>query len=108
MCAVSMIIDGYQKGLPGAHPWVAPAIDPNKTYPVQPTPITWPQAALQSPTRVEFEALKKEVEELKILLAAARRFDDNTGQPDCEQEEKVAFMKRLGEMLGVDMSEVLG
>lgn len=41
------------------------------------------------PSREEFETLKREVQELKKVLVAAKEYDDATGQPDCEMEEKV-------------------
>lgn len=58
------------------------------------------------PTREEFERLKAEVAELKELLKAAKRYDERTGQPDCEMEDKIALLKRLAELVGVDLSEV--
>lgn len=59
-------------------------------------------------SRQEFDDLKKEVEELKKLLAAAKEYDKNTGQPDCEQGDKVEFIKRLADFLGVDLGDVFG
>jgi hypothetical protein len=59
-------------------------------------------------SRDEFNALKKEVEELKILLLAAKRFDEETGQKNCEVEEKVAFIRQLAEFVGVDVDDVFG
>jgi hypothetical protein len=57
--------------------------------------------------RSEFNALKKEMEELKLLLIAAKRYDEQTGQPHCEHEEKVALIKRISELVGVEMKDVL-
>jgi hypothetical protein len=91
MCTVSYIGDDFNRRLPQHYPdytkWVLPA----------PT---------SAPTRREFEALKKEMQELKELLKAAKRYDEQTGQPDCEQEDKIALLKRLAELVGVDLSEV--
>jgi hypothetical protein len=91
MCTVSYIGDDFGKRLPG--------IAPNYTQWITSPPTN-------APTRAEFDALKKEMEELKDLLKAAKRYDERTGQPDCEQEDKVALLKRLAELVGVDLSEV--
>ena len=63
--------------------------------------------ALTPVTRHEFDALKKEVEELKLLLAAAKKYDEATGQPECEHKDKVAFLKSVAEFVGVDLADVL-
>lgn len=55
----------------------------------------------------EFEALRREVQELKELLKAAKKFDQATGQPDCEMDEKIAFIKQVAEFVGVDLQDVL-
>lgn len=95
MCAVSNIGDFYGRTVPERYPWVQPNL-PN-------TVITLPPEI----TKAEFDALKREVEELKKLLTAAKAFDAATGQPDCEQDEKVALLKRIAELVGVDLDEVL-
>lgn len=59
-------------------------------------------------TRQEFDDLKKEVAELVKLLKAAKRFDEATGQPDCEMDDKVALIKRIAGELGVDLGDVFG
>ncbi|VDM10415.1 unnamed protein product [Wuchereria bancrofti] len=57
-------------------------------------------------TKQEFEQLKKEVEDMKKLLIRAKEYDEKTGQPDCEMEEKVALLKKVAELVGVDLSEI--
>lgn len=54
----------------------------------------------------DVEKLKKEVEELKKLLLAAKAYDEALGEPHCETDEKVALIKKLAELVGVDMKEV--
>ena len=61
-----------------------------------------------SVTRKEFDELKREVETLKKLLIKAKEYDEKTNQPECEQEEKVALLKKVAEMVGVDLKDVLG
>lgn len=59
-----------------------------------------------SVSRVEFDALKAELESLKKLLIAAKQYDKETNQPDCEDAEKIALFRGLAKMLGVDLSDV--
>ena len=84
MCVVSMIGDTWKGNFP-------------TTYP------TFPEVS-----KVEFEALRREVEELKKLLVAAKNFDEATGQKDCEMEEKIKFIRQVADSVGVDLSEVFG
>lgn len=77
-------------------------------------PEKWPQWPAQpyipfnvaEVSRQEFDALKREMEELKKLLQAAKRFDEETGQPDCEMGDKVELIKRIAKMVGVEMGDV--
>lgn len=59
-------------------------------------------------SKEDLDALRKEIEELKILLLAAKRYDEATGQPDCEMDEKVDLIRRVAEYVGVDVNEVFG
>lgn len=90
MCIVSNISDYWQRNLLPMYP----------SLPVQPSfPI--PEIS-----RIEFEALKLEVAELKKLLTAAKEFDEATGQLDCEMEQKVKFLKQIASAVGVSMDDV--
>lgn len=60
------------------------------------------------PTQAEFDALKAEVEEMKKILMVAKKYDEDTGQADCHMDEKVALLKRVAELVGVDLAEVFG
>lgn len=86
MCTVSAVGDVYQRH------WTTqfPAI--TQTIPTV--------------SREEFDALKREVEECKRILTKAKKFDEETGQPDCEMEDKIALIKKVADLVGVDMSEV--
>lgn len=90
MCIVSNIADGWRDNFKPRWPQVP-------EFPSYPIPEI---------SRAEFDALKREVEALKKLLAEAKKFDEATGQPDCEMESKVKFLKQIAEALGVDMSDV--
>jgi hypothetical protein len=94
MCTVSAMGDEWGRTFPDRWPNVYPS--PNtSTYIV---PIS----------REEFEALKSEVEALKRLLQEAKAFDEATGQPDCEMDEKVALIRKVAEFVGVDLEDVFG
>ena len=67
----------------------------------------WQGEIAPAVTRVEFDALKREVEALKNLLPAVQEYDKATGQEDCEHADKVTLVKKLAELVGVDLSEVL-
>ena len=74
-------------------------------------PTRWPSVTVYpepSVPRHEFDALKKEVQELRELLLAAKKFDEETGQPNCEIDEKVEMIKKIAELVGVDMQDVFG
>lgn len=58
-------------------------------------------------SRAEFEELKKTVLEMKELLTRAKLYDQQNDQPDCEMSDKVALLKRIAELVGVDISKVV-
>ncbi len=90
MCIVSNIGTGWGDNFPDR--W--PEVPSSPVYPI-------PQIS-----RHEFDELKREMEALKKLLQEAKKFDEATGQPDCEMEQKVKFIKQIAEALGVDMSGI--
>lgn len=94
MCMVSNIGDIYGKKWgppfePPLNPFVFPAVAPEIT-------------------KAEFDALKREVLELKKLLRAAKKFDQATGQPDCEMGEKIAIIRKVAEAVGVNLDDLFG
>ena len=96
MCVVSMVSDYWKdNNLPKYPNWNPGGISSAGLYPP-------PQV-----TREEFEALRKDVLELKELLKAAKKFDDATNQHDCEKEEKVELIKKIAEAVGVDLEDLL-
>lgn len=54
----------------------------------------------------EFDKLKKEVQELKELIKAAQKFDAATNQPDCELDAKIDLIKKIAELVGVNLDDV--
>lgn len=97
MCVVSFVGDHYGRKLSRDYPWISPpnSIQPviNPTYPVTPQ---------------EFQKLKREVEELRELLKGAKQYDEENGEPDCEMDAKVEFLRKIAEFVGVDLDEVFG
>lgn len=59
-------------------------------------------------SQADLNALRREVEELKKLLLAAKEFDKATGQPDCEMDKKVKLIKSIAKIVGVDLGDVFG
>jgi hypothetical protein len=98
MCVVSMIGDHYREKFtqPQQWPGIQPYLQPNQTF-VLPPPIT----------REEFDSLKKEVAEMQVLLRRAKLYDEQNGEPGCEMEEKMARLRRLAELVGVDLDSAL-
>ena len=57
-------------------------------------------------SRAEFEALKKEVEEMKALLKRAKEYDEKNNEPNCEIEEKMAMLKKFADAVGISLDDV--
>ena len=107
MCTFSMVVDDWKKRTADQHPWTGPYLDfPDiKIVPYTPTVTVPPIEELA--TKAEVDALKQEIEALKKLLRAAGEYDAATGQPNCEQEEKIKALRILAQLLGVDMGDLL-
>lgn len=70
-------------------------------------PMVQPSYVIVNPvTREEFDTLKREVELMHDLLRAAKKYDAEHGEPDCEMDEKVELLRRVAAMVGVDLSDV--
>ena len=95
MCVVSMIADHY--------------IDKYQERRLLPEPITlqWQQWVAPQVTRAEFEELQREVKEMRTLLEKAKVYDLKHNQPGCEVEKKMAVLRKLAEMVGVDLGGML-
>lgn len=109
MCMVSNIGDGWGKTIPEKYPW----LPHHPSFPLDGTPVVplpyvqpGPLAPFQGPTQEEFDRLKKEVDELRKLLEAAKKFDESTGQPHCEVDAKVKLIKEIAKLVGVDLGDV--
>ena len=122
MCVVSLIGDHYSDKWK-KNDWLKPYIQPNQPPinlpPVNPWGNPLPPAAcvggpyvhspINFPTSVskeDFDALKKEVLEMKELLKKAIEYDKRNNEPHCEMEEKVVTLKKVAELFKVDLSEI--
>lgn len=100
MCVVSMAGDWYKDK------WSQPDSPFN---PIISQPITQPYMVhISNITREEFDSLKKEILEMKDLLTRALEYDRRNNEPHCEMEDKVALLKKVAEVFGVDLSEIFG
>lgn len=88
MCVVSMIGDHF------SDKWNNP---PYQRFVADPLAVT----------RIEFEALKKEVEEMKSLLQKAKEYDIKNNEPNCEVEEKMVLLKKIADLVGVNLDDIL-
>lgn len=102
MCVVSMIGDEFNKR------WEPYKQLPQQGQPFAPIPNIQDYERLFKPpvNREEFNALKKEVQLMRDLLIAAKLYDEKNNEPHCEMEDKVAMLKAMAKMMGVDLSEV--
>lgn len=88
MCVVSMVGDFAQERWPKEYPWVI-------------KPMTGED--FSNVSRGEFEALKREVEMIKELLAKAKLYDEVNKEPNCEMAEKIALLKKVADLVGVEL-----
>ncbi len=96
MCSYSMVGDHYMETLPKRYPGSFEFF-PNTLSPTVTTPPV---------SREEFEALKRDIEDMKALLKRAKAYDEREGEPDCEMDEKVAFLRKAAQLVGLDLDDV--
>lgn len=65
-------------------------------------------AVINSPLdyQTQINQMRKDIEELKILLTAAQRYDAVVGEPHCEDPEKVALIRKIADIVGVDLKGI--
>lgn len=104
MCVVSMIGDHYRDKW---QIYTHPPIQPNPYTPIA-KPIPSQTIVTEYATKVDLEQLRKEVLEMKELLKKAKAYDEANGEKDCEVEDKYALIRRIAELVGVDLEDVIG
>jgi hypothetical protein len=105
MCVVSNIGDNFRDDWQKRYPIYPPLPWQQPYTPVQ-TGTSYPPFTPPQVTKEEFEDLKKEIEALKGLLVAAKKYDEVSGQKNCEMDDKIAFLKQVGQWIGVDLEEI--
>ena len=89
MCVVSAVSDYYR----------------HNTLPA--TSLDW-SAAIANPLgyQVQIDQMRKDIEALRQLLIAAQKYDKAVGEPHCEDPEKVALIRKIAEVVGVDLKGI--
>ena len=62
---------------------------------------------MPSPSQQEFDELKRQVDEMKLLLARAKKYDEENNEPDCEIDEKMKILRAVAAVVGVSLDDVL-
>src|SRR4051812_17106789 len=104
MCTVSMVGDFFGDKWKDQHPNWFPTTTGGAggTIPLPPFQVVIPEV-----TRDEFEALRKEVLDMKELLKRAKAYDERNGEPDCELDSKMALLRAVAKAVGVDLDDVI-
>lgn len=103
MCVVSYVGDYWRETFPERYPdWE----DKVKYWPVINNPTSVIKDADLEQIRSELNSIRNEMIELKKLLKAAIDYDEKTDQHHCENENKIALIKRVAEAVGVDLSDL--
>ncbi len=88
MCTLSMVYDHFDKQFPDPsdwHRWVQP-------------PAIAPAIAPYQPQSPMVEEMRKLIAEFREAVAAARKVDVLTKQPDCEDPEKARLTERVAQL----------
>lgn len=108
MCVVSMVGDHYADKWRDRFP-IYPKPKPDWPYwPVTEGPASQPATPAVAVSPQEFDALRKEVEEMKELLKRAVKYDEDNHEPHCEVEDKMDLLRRVAAAVGVNLDDVIG
>lgn len=101
MCAVSFVGDHYRDKwapLPGTiWPYQSGTGFSTGSTQVYPAPAS----------KEDVDALRKEVLEMKELLKRAKKYDEDNGEPNCEMDDKMAYLRKVAGSVGVEIDDVL-
>lgn len=104
MCIVSNVGDYWRKNTPNRFPEGYHYVTTNPTITREEVQQLIKEA--NTPLEKELKELKRDLQELRELLKAAKTYDEMTDQHECETDEKVELIKKFAELLGVDMKGV--
>ena len=102
-----MIADHYRgkwsPNIPNTYPYhpggLAPPLpDPLIPFKTQPT----------QNVEKDIAELRKEVQEMKELLKRAIKYDEDNNEPHCETKEKIEFLRKVAEAVGLNLDDVFG
>lgn len=85
---------------------------PYRPWEINPAPAPWPpnQYAIKDPSNAELkkqiDELRKQVEEMKRFLVEAIEYDKLYKQPGCENDMKIAFLKKVAESVGMTLEDI--
>jgi len=119
MCTVSMVMDHYRDKIneyvttspntvtPG---FLAPGyISPTSISPLLTAASAWQVDQLRTAIETNnglLVQLKADMEEMKKLVKRALKYDADNNEPHCELDEKIDLIKKVAEMVGVDVSDL--
>lgn len=100
MCIVSNVGDNWSDRFKRDPEWqqYMPRVSPSQPL-IGPTPI-------RPVDRGEFEALKRQLEQMHEELRRAKKRDEEEGNPGCEMADKVALLRHIAKQFGVNMKDV--
>lgn len=118
MCVVSFVGGHYEdefKKWPYTKPWEAPFYPP-AVYTAVPNEeeikkqIKKLQDTVVAPSNAELERqineLRKQVQEMKKFLIEAIEYGKLYRQPDCGNDMKIAFLKKVAESVGMTLDDI--
>jgi hypothetical protein len=56
----------------------------------------------------DIDDLRKEVQEMKELLKRAIKYDEDNKEPHCETKEKIEWIRKVAEAVGLTLDDVFG
>jgi hypothetical protein len=57
-------------------------------------------------SRIEFDSLRKDVQEMRELLTKALAYDRMTNQAECSNEEKLDRLEKIAQFAGIDCTDL--
>jgi len=100
----SVIAEDWKRKFYGDYPQITPIIP---YVPYGTGPAGSPTIYIQGVSQEEFDKLKKEMESLKKVLIAAKIYDEETNQKDCEKPELIELLRKVAEAVGVKIEDAL-